>query len=171
MDILKKDKWWVWLLLLIGSQGASNIVLGALAGVFNRNEWYAKLKNWLMYSIPIGIIFILIFGAGFSLIDKTDLVELEGLESITALGFIVLIPLCLLYGFGIVFTIFTIQILAKTAAALDVPGKEMYLSPYVWVLFVIVPIIGWILLVVMLIYINIWPLVMLYRGAGEKYVK
>lgn len=171
MKILKKENWWIWLLLLIGTQGVSNIILGALTDVFKKEEWYGKLKNWLKYIVPIALIILLILFAGISLVDKSDVINVKFDYTLTVLSSIILIPLALFYAFGIVFTIFIVQIMAKTAAALDVPGKEIYLSPYVWVLLIIIPLIGWILLVVMLIYINIWPIVMLYKGAGEKYVK
>ena len=78
--------------------------------------------------------------------------------------------LCLIYPFAIMFGIFNIQMACEVAAKLDVPGKEIYLSPYVWILCIIVPIIGWIMLIVMLLYIEIWTIVSLYRGNGEKYI-
>lgn len=79
--------------------------------------------------------------------------------------------LCLIYPFAIMFGIFNIQMACEVAAKLDVPGKEIYLSPYVWILCIIIPIIGWIMLIVMLLYIEIWTIVSLYRGNGEKYIK
>ena len=45
---------------------------------------------------------------------------------------------------------------------------ELYLSPYVWISLLIVPIIGWIIFAALLIYLTIWPIVMIYRGNGEK---
>ena len=48
MKIIKKENWWVWLLLLLFSYGTSNIVLGALLDVYDKNAWYAKPKNWLL---------------------------------------------------------------------------------------------------------------------------
>lgn len=52
--------------------------------------------------------------------------------------------------------IFVIQINCKVAATLHVPGSEIYNLPYSWILCVIIPIIGWALLLVMYIYIVIW---------------
>ena len=66
--------------------------------------------------------------------------------------------------------ILQIQLSCNVAAKLDVPGKEIYLSPYVWILCLVVPVIGWIMLMVMLLYIEIWTIVSLYKGNGEKYI-
>lgn len=79
--------------------------------------------------------------------------------------------LCLLFPVMIFFMVFLLQMYVKVAAALDVPGKELYISPYTWILCLVVPVIGWTLLIVMIIYIQIWIIVMLYRGNGEKYIK
>lgn len=71
----------------------------------------------------------------------------------------------------IMYSIFHIEILCKTAARLHVSGKEVYLSPYIWILLFIFPIFGWIFLSVMFIYLQVMVLVMLYRGAGERYIE
>ena len=70
----------------------------------------------------------------------------------------------------IMYIILDIQVMSQVAAKLNVPGKELYLSSYIWLICLIIPIIGWIMLIVMLIYLEVWPLVMLYRGEGEKYI-
>lgn len=71
----------------------------------------------------------------------------------------------------IVLTIFIIQTSCQVAAKLKVPGSEIYTSPYAWILCLVVPIIGWVLLFVMLVYVNIWPIIMIYRGEGDIYAK
>lgn len=128
MNLLKKENWWVWLILTLYSQGVSTIVLGAMTGVFTKKAWYANWKNWV-----IGLV-------------------------------------CLIFPALIMAYIFLIQITCQTAAKLDVPGKEVYLSPYIWILCIIIPIFGWMLMFIMLIYLEIYTIVMLYRGAGEKYI-
>ena len=128
MKLLKKENWWIWLILFLFSEGTSSIVLGALLDVFDKNAWYAKLKYWL-----IGLIFV--------------------------------IP------FTIMISIFSIEILCKTAAKLNVKGIEYYLSPYVWIILLIIPFIGWIAFVILLLYLNIAILVNLYKGKAEKYIK
>ena len=42
MKILKRENWWIWLLLMLFSSGSSNIVLGALLDVYDKNAWYAN---------------------------------------------------------------------------------------------------------------------------------
>ena len=64
--------------------------------------------------------------------------------------------------------IFILQMTCLVAAKLEVPGKEIYLSPYIWILCLIIPIIGWVFLCVMALYLEIWILVMLSRGKGES---
>lgn len=129
MKLLKKENWWIWLMLMLFSRGSSNIALAALLDCFNKKAWYANYKNWLI-------------------------------------GF-----LCFILPGVIMIMVFYIQLLSLVAAKLDVPGKELYLSPYVWILCLIVPVIGWTMFSVMIIYLEIWILVSLYRGNGEKYIE
>lgn len=129
MKILKKENWWIWLLLTIFSQGSSTLVLGALLDVYKKDAWYANWKYWL-----IGI-------------------------------------LCFIFPTYIMLSVFNIQILCLTAEKLDVKGKEIYLSPYLWILACIIPFIGWACICAGLIYLEIATLVALYQGNGEKYIK
>lgn len=152
MKILKRENWWAWLLLHIGSQGTSVFVLGALLGIYKKDAWYAKWKNWVMPSIIWLIICILTLISGT--INGT-VVELMSTMFLPAM---------------IMYLVFYIQVLCLVAAKLNVPGKELYLSSYIWLICLIIPIIGWIMLAVMSIYLEIWPLVMIYRGEGEKYI-
>ena len=128
MKILKQENWWIWLILLLFSQGVSTLVLGALLDVYNKDAWYTKWQYWV-------------------------------------LGFV-----CFIFPFFIMLTIFMVQIMALTAAKLNVPGKELYLSPYVWILCLIIPIIGWIMIPIMFIYLEIWIIVMLHQGEAEQYI-
>ena len=127
MSILKRENWWIWLLLMFFSSGTSSFVLGALLGVYEKNTWYTKWYYWM-----IGLIFIL--------------------------------------PFTIMLTVFKIHIMDSFAAKFDVPGKELYLTPYLWILCIIIPVIGWILFLVMYLYLEIWNVVMLHRGSAEKYI-
>ena len=129
MKILKKENWWIWLLLMLFSSGSEIFVLGALLDCYNKNSWYAKWQNWLL---------------GFA---------------------------CFLVPGLIMVMIFHIQILCQAAAKLNVKGMEIYLSPYIWLLCIIVPIIGWILMMTMFIYLHIYILVALHDGNGEKYIE
>ena len=103
MQVLKKENWWIWLLLLLFSGGSSYIVLGALLDVYNKTAWYTKWYIWV-------------------------------------LGFLFILP------FSIMVIIFNIDITTQVAAKLKLKGNEFYLSPYIWLILFIIPIIGWILL-------------------------
>lgn len=78
--------------------------------------------------------------------------------------------LCFIFPVFIMLYVFTIQIMVKVASKLNVTGKEIYDSPYTWVLCLIVPVIGWILLFVMILYLEIFTVVALYKGNGEQYL-
>lgn len=128
MKILKRENWWVWLLLTLFSQGSSTFVLGALLDVYKKDAWYTKWHYWL-----VGM-------------------------------------LCFLFPVGIMISVLSVQILCLTAAKLEVPGKEIYLSPYIWIIGLIIPIIGWICLTAGLIYLEVYILIALYKGNAEKYI-
>lgn len=129
MGILKKENWWAWLLLFLGSSGVSIFFLGALLDVYDKKAWYAHWYYWVL-------------------------------------------GICLLFfPAAIMFMIFYLQVLVKVCRKLEVPGGEIYGYPYTWILCIVIPIIGWILLLVLLIYLHIWQFVKLYQGKGEKYIK
>lgn len=76
--------------------------------------------------------------------------------------------LCLVFPVFIMISILQIQLLCKIAAKLEVPGSEIYNSPYFWLLAIIIPIVGWSLFLIFLIYIEVYILVHLKRGYGEN---
>ncbi|MCM1370523.1 MAG: hypothetical protein NC181_01335 [Clostridium sp.] len=127
MKILKRENWWIWLLLMLFSSGSDTFVLGALLDTYRSNAWYRKWYYWVL-----GLVFILPFIAMISA--------------------------------------FYVEILCKSASKLNVAGKELYLSPYTWILCIIIPILGWIFAFIMLIYIKIDMLYRLYLGDAEKYI-
>ncbi len=127
MKILKKENWWIWLLLAIFSNGSNVIVLGALLDVYKKDSWYSKWYYWVL-GIPFVIPFIAM--------------------------------VCIFY----------LEIICKTAYKLEVSGKEIYLSPYTWIICLIIPIIRWIFGLIMFIYLQVDILYRLYLGNGEKYI-
>lgn len=76
-----------------------------------------------------------------------------------------------LFPVAIMAVVFMIQMTTEAAYKLGVKGHEIYMSPYVWIMLLIIPIVGWSLFIVLLIYLYIWTLVALYKGDGEKYIK
>lgn len=129
MSLLKKENWFVNVILSLTTLGFSNFLLGYMLDVYDKDAWYTKWEYWI-----------------------------GGL-------------ICLIFPAFIMLYVFVIETTVIVANKLNVPGKEIYASPYSWALCLAVPVLGWILLIVMLIYINVWILVMLSKGEGEKYVK
>lgn len=127
MKLLRKENWWVWLLLLLFSSGASPIVLAAMLDLLKKDAWYAKWYYWV-----IGLVLVLPF----------------------------IVMIYVLY----------IELTSKTASKLNVKGSEYYLSPYIWIIMIIIPFIGWIVFIVLYLYLNIAILINLKNGKGEKYI-
>lgn len=78
--------------------------------------------------------------------------------------------LCFIFPALIMLLVFETQITVKVASKLNVTGKEIYDNPYTWIICLIVPVIGWILLCVMILYLQLFTVVALYKGNGEKYL-
>ena len=127
MKLLKKENWWIWLILFIFSEATSTLVLGALLDVYEKDAWYTKWYIWVL-----SLIFIVPFVA--------------------------------------VYYAFDIEITSKTAAKLGVKGSEYYLAPYVWIILIIIPFIGWVLFGILYFYLSIAILVKLHDGNAEKYI-
>ena len=129
MNLLKKEYWWLWLIMGIFSSFTSYLLLGYLLGCYEKNAWYAKPKNWII-------------GA-----------------------------LCLFFPFVFMGLIFIIEMTCKSAAKLDIVGKEIYLSPVIWLLLLCIPIVGWLAAVFLALYVTIFPLIELRNGKAEKYIE
>lgn len=127
MNLLKKEKWWVCLLLTLICQGLFPLILAHHLKVYDEDAWYYDWVYWFVAGV------------------------------------------CFLFPLIIMAVIFIIQITCEVAKKLNVPGAEIYATPYSWILCIIVPIIGWSLLIVMYIYIIIWTIVMLAKGKGEEF--
>lgn len=70
----------------------------------------------------------------------------------------------------IMLIVLIIDVTIKIAEKLEVPGSDLYALPYPWIVSFIIPIVGWAVFVVMLVYINLWYAVKLLQGKGEKYI-
>ena len=61
MNLLKKDYWWLWLVLTIFTGGASMIFLASMLGILEKDAWYANWKNWVIATVlfifPVSIMF------------------------------------------------------------------------------------------------------------------
>ena len=126
--ILDRKNWFLWLILIMATSGLSVFLLAYYLGVYNKDSWYSKPRNWFL-------------GA-----------------------------LCFFYPLFFMLIIFWIQICVEVCIKLSTPGQSVYGTPYSWIICLIVPVVGWTLGLVMLIYVMVWPITMLARGEGEKYI-
>ena len=168
MKLLEKENWWMWLILAFLSGGTSILVLGALLDIYDKEAWYYRRTKNLPK--PILIIGIFLFGI-VSLISAFALPYISSLDiaKFSPVISIIISVLSIVYMIiEIALVVFQIQIVCGVNAKVGTPGSEIYLSPYIWILGLIIPIIGWIMLVVMALYLQIWYLVMLYRGVEVK---
>lgn len=124
-----------------------------------------KKKNWFfnLLFMCIGHIFYCLF-----LAKSMKLYKSSAWYSDYRYWFVAV--LFFLFPVLVMFVIFALQMTCKVASALNVPGKEIYGYPYAWILCFIVPIVGWVLFLVMLIYLEVWIVVALVRGEGEKFL-
>jgi len=129
MNLLKKENWWICLLLQILTFGLFTFVLAHYLKVYNEDAWYQNWRYW--------------FFAG----------------------------ICFIFPIMILLLVFIVQITCEVAAKLSVPGYEIYNTPYSWILCIIIPVVGWALLVVMSIYTMIWSIVMLAKGKGMEFIE
>ncbi len=127
--------------------------------ILDKKNWWI----WLILSILTFNISTLVVAALLDLYDKD---AWYSKKRNWILGF-----LCLIFPGLIMLVVFVIQMLCQVSAKLNVPGRELYLSPYVWIIFLIIPIIGWVFFIVTISYLTIWYIVMIQKGEAEKYLK
>lgn len=129
MDFLKKNNWWLCLILSIITFGLFYIFLAKFMKLYDKDAWYMNKWYWIIGG------------------------------------------LCLIFPIFIMLIVFGIQMNCKVANKLKVSGCNIYNTPYTWILFIIIPVVGWVLLIVMLLYIIVLPSVRIYQGYGEKFIK
>ena len=123
-----------------------------------------KKENWWVWLL------LLFFSGGSSSIVLGALLNVYNKNAWYKKWYIWVIGLILIIPFYVMVMVFNIDITTKTACKLGVKGSEAYLSPYIWIILLIIPILGWICFIGLLIYLNIAILVKLYNGNGEKYI-
>lgn len=125
-----------------------------------------KQKNWWIWLL------IFLVGNNISAVILASMLDLYEKDAwYTKWYYWVIAACCCLFPFIIMFSVFALQSLCMVAKKLSVPGEEIYASPYSWLLCLIVPILGWTLLGIMVLYLDIWCIISLYRGNGEKFIK
>ena len=123
-------------------------------------------KNWpiiILLGIVTNFIFIFLVAYMLDLYDKK--------AWYMKWQYWVIAGLCLFFPVLLLAVVLEIHMLCKVASKLNIPGSEIYYTPYTWILCIIVPVVGWIMLLVMFIYLNTWIIIKLCKGEGEKYIK
>ena len=118
-----------------------------------------KAFLWFLLSIITLNISVIVLG------EKFDLYEEEGWYTKWYYWVI-----AFLFGVipAIIMTIILmIQMTVKICIKFNVSGKEIYGYPYIWIISLIIPIIGWTLFIIMLLYIYIMYIIGLFQGKGE----
>ena len=121
-----------------------------------------KKEYWFISLIMLLLcphIFILILASDLNLIDKN--------AWYSKWQYWVIGGICLIFPLFLLFFVFETEMLVKVAQKLKVPGSELYTIPYIWILLIIIPVVGWILLLVMYIYLHVWSFVKLCEGNGK----
>ncbi len=129
MSLLKRENWFVNLVLLLITQGFYGFALAHFLNLYKKSAWYRNYLYWMVAA------------------------------------------LCFFFPVFLLLIIFMVQMLCSVALKLNAPGKEIYGYPYAWILCLIVPIVGWALLIVMWIYLLIWIIVAIAHGEGEAYIE
>ena len=148
MKLLKKPYGLLWLLLSIFTNNLSAFLLGSLLNVYDKNAWYKKCSTWII-GFLIGI--LLLLNISFS----------------SHSFYVIYLIYVFLPNIFLIF-IWNIQISVKISEKLNVPGKEVYGLPYSWIICFIIPIVGWILLLVMFIYTRYYYIIKILDGTAEK---
>lgn len=118
-----------------------------------------KKENWWIW------LFLMIFGSGSATIVLAALLGLLKKDAwyanwknwVLGLALLIFPAIIMMY-------VLMIQTTAQVAAKLGVRGYEYYLSPYIWLLLVIIPIIGWFVMIILYFYLNISILIALHKG-------
>lgn len=58
----------------------------------------------------------------------------------------------------IMLLVFSIKIGCLVSAKLKVPGDDIYLLPYPWIVSLVVPVLGWTLFIILYFYVHFWYL-------------
>jgi len=122
MVLIKKENWWLCLILNILTLGLFSFALGRTLKVYEKGAWYTNWSYWTLGT------------------------------------------LCGIFPALIMFVVFYIQTSINVCLKLNVAGESIYALPYFWILFLIVPFVGWTLFIVMLIYILLAPCLKIMQG-------
>lgn len=149
MDFLKRNNWWLCLIISLLTFGLFYIFLAKFMKLYDKDAWYMNKWYWII--------------GGFFLMSTVVIMAIAE----NKLYEIIAAPFTLLF----MLLIFSIQMNCKVASELKVSGSKIYNTPYTWIGCVIIPVVGWVILLVMWLYVIVLPNIKLADGYGEKYIK
>jgi len=128
MSLLKRENWWIWLLLFIFSGGTSEILLGALLDVFDKDAWYTKWYIWVIGLVLILPFAVMVFAFYIDILTKSA-ARLEIDESDYYLSPYVWVILIIIPIVGwIMFVVLYIYLNIKILIELNKGKGEKYIS-------------------------------------------
>lgn len=126
MSLLKRENWWIYVLISFLSCGIFTFILATDMNLFEKDAWYSKWYYWVL-------------GVAFFILPAI-----------------------------VMLIVLNIKMQCEICKKLHVTGEQYYGYPYLWLLSLIVPILGWATFIVMCLHVYFYPAIMIYQGEGEK---
>lgn len=121
-----------------------------------------KKENWFIYFIMM----IFTFG-GYIVIPASQLKLFQKDKWYSNYKYWLFGSLSLVFPVFIMLVILIIEMTVEVALKLKVDGSDIYGNPYVWIGLLILPVIGWVLFLVMYIYLHFYIIVNIKKGVLE----
>ena len=121
-----------------------------------------KKENWFIYFIMM----IFTFG-GYIIIPASQLRLFQKDKWYSNYKYWLFGSLALFLPVIIMLVVLVIEMTVEVALKLKVDGSDIYGNPYVWIGLLIVPVIGWVLFLVMYIYLHFYIVINIKKGVLE----
>lgn len=121
-----------------------------------------KKENWFIYFIMM----IFTFG-GYIVIPASQLKLFQKDKWYSNYKYWLFGSLSLVFPVFIMLVILIIEMTVEVALKLKVDGSDIYGNPYVWIGLLILPVIGWVLFLVMYIYLHFYIVINIKKGVLE----
>ena len=121
-----------------------------------------KKENWFIYFIMM----IFTFG-GYIIIPASQLRLFQKDKWYSNYKYWLFGALALFLPVIIMLVVLVIEMTVEVALKLKVDGSDIYGNPYVWISLLIVPVVGWVLFLVMYIYLHFYIVINIKKGVLE----
>lgn len=122
-----------------------------------------KKENWI-----INLVMCIFTLGGYIVIPASLLNLYEKDEWYSNLKYWICGLIMLVFPIIIMLFVLAIQMTVKVAKLCKIDGENIYGNVYVWIILLIIPIIGWILFIVIYIYLHFFIILKIKDGALEK---